>query len=65
MAAAGTALWAVGTTDGSGVATAASARAGFGPSETANTIAEISASMPTSPRSFGNLERAISNFLFG
>jgi len=65
VAAAGTALSAVGTADGSGTATAPRARAGLSPSATETTIVEISASMPTSPRSFGNLERAISNFLVG
>jgi hypothetical protein len=52
---AGTALWAVGTTDKSSACA--------GPAAKRN--APIDASVPTSPRSFGNLETAISNFLFG
>ena len=54
-AAAGTALCAVGITDAS---RACAGRA-------AMRSAPIDASMPTSPRSFGNFERAISNFLCG
>jgi hypothetical protein len=49
---AGTALWAVGITDESS--------ADAGPA--AIRSAPIDASMPTSPRSFGNFELAISNF---
>jgi hypothetical protein len=52
---AGTALWAVGITDESS--------ADAGPA--AIRSAPIDASVPTSPRSFGNFELAISNFLSG
>jgi hypothetical protein len=52
---AGTALWTVGITDESS--------ADAGPA--AIRSAPIDASMPTSPRSFGNFEIAISNFLSG